>query len=88
MKKLLVCILLFSLSGCLVMSGCSSASCTKYDPVTGNVVERTTYNRWGNQKIGSIIREADGSFLLEDQQSEHAELYKAINKLVDKVPGI
>jgi len=83
MKIKIICILLI---GCLVMSGCSSASCTKYDPETGYVVERVEYNRWGNQRIGSIIREADGSFLLEDQQSEHAELYQAINKLVDRIP--
>ena len=83
MRKTLVCILLLSLSGCLV-PGCSSASMTKYED--GVITERVQYNRWGNQEIGSMLRETDGSFLLEGQRSEHAALAEVINKLVDRIP--
>ena len=83
MRKTLVCILLLSLSGCLV-PGCSSASMTKWKD--GVITERVQYNRWGNQKIGSIVRETDGSFLLEEQESDNAALYATFNKLIDRIP--
>jgi len=77
---MLVCVLLMS----LVVTGCSSASMTKYKD--GVIVERVQYNRCGNQKIGSMLKEADGSFLLEDQESDHAALVELLSKIVDRIP--
>ena len=61
------------------LDGCCNITITKPD---GTVVK---YRRFGNQEIGSFIYEND-AILFEQQRSDNAELYQALNKLVDKIP--
>ena len=62
------------------LAGCSKVRMTRPDGVS------IEYTRLGNQTIESFLMEADGSILMEKQKSENAELYEALNKLVDKLP--
>ena len=62
------------------LAGCSKVKLTRPD---GTSIE---YSRLGNQSLESFLMEKDGSILLEKQKSENAELYEALNKLVDKLP--
>ena len=63
----------------ILLSGCVNITIERPD---GTVVQ---YRRWGNQEIGSFVYEND-AILFERQKSDNAELYEALNKLVDKVP--
>jgi hypothetical protein len=62
------------------LAGCSKVKLTRPDGIS------VEYTRLGNQTIEAFIMEADGSILMEKQKSENAELYEALNKLVDKIP--
>ena len=68
------------LAACMFFMGCVHLSATLPD---GSQID---YTRIGNQELSGVVREADGSILIETQKSDNAELYGAINKLVDKVP--
>ena len=64
----------------LTLAGCATVTIEKSD---GTIIK---YRRIGNQEIEAFIMEDDGSVLLEKQKSDNAELYEAMNKLVDKLP--
>jgi len=64
----------------LSLAGCSTVTYTTGD---GRSLH---YRRWGNQEIGSFYLEADGSAAFDRQKSDNETLYKAIEKLVEKLP--
>ena len=84
-RVVLVCVLLMSLSGCLVLTGClAEITIDTVHPVT-KLPLKATYTRWGNQEIGSFSWK-DGTLKFESQKSDNTAMYETFNKLIDRIP--